>query len=190
MWSGLHVRERASKFYGCDLAHTKGIAIQNMGGKPGAHWSESTMADELMTPYSGVEPEQVSPMLLAFMEDTFWYKSDYSMVENYRHNIGDKRACEQKTLCPEKPLCKIGTSNFITSDYKGMGYCNKDSNGCAIEVKYSNMDITKPKPKQPAPPKPQSDAEFVSNAKEYQCWCYSDGERKFKCSNIKTNWKQ
>merc|ERR1711939_266437 len=79
------------------------------------------------------------------MEDSFWYKADYSYVENYTYNKGDKRACEQKALCPAVPRCKIGTSNFITSDYKGMGYCEKDDQGCAREVKYSNMDITKPK---------------------------------------------
>lgn len=48
-------------------------------------------------------------------------------------------------MCPENPVCKIGTSNFITSDYKGMGYCSKDENGCPIENKYSNMDVTQPK---------------------------------------------
>jgi len=145
LWTGLQVRERAAKFYGCTLEQSKGIAIQNMNGKPGAHWMEATMHDELMTPYSGKEPEKVSPMLLAFMEDSFWYKADYSYVENYTYNKGDKRACEQKALCPAVPRCKIGTSNFITSDYKGMGYCEKDDNGCAKEVKYSNMDITQPK---------------------------------------------
>merc|ERR1711881_353006 len=91
LWTGYQTRLRAKEFYGCKLNQMKGIALQNMGGKPGAHWSESTMHDELMTPYSGKEPEKVSPMMLAFMEDSFWYKADYSYVENYLHNIGDKR---------------------------------------------------------------------------------------------------
>lgn len=144
LWTGYQVRQRAVDFYGCKLEQMKGIALQNMGGKPGAHWSESTMADELMTPYSGKEPEKVSPMMLAFMEDSFWYKSDYSMVENYTHNMGNKKACYQKKMCPEKPVCKKGTSSFVTSDYKGIGYCSTDENKCEIEVKYSNMDVTKP----------------------------------------------
>merc|ERR1711976_146933 len=145
MWTGLQVRERASEFYGCKLEETKGIALQKINNKPGAHWSESTMHDELMSPYSGAEPEKVSPMLLAFMEDTFWYKADYSYVENYTHNKGDKRACAQKVLCNPIPACKLGTSNFVTSDYKGIGYCGKDENGCPIENKYSNQDLTHPK---------------------------------------------
>jgi len=72
-----------------------------------------------LTPYAGDEPEKVSPMLLAFMEDTFWYKADYSYVENYTYNKGNKQACSQKVLCPKIPKCKDGAKNFVTSDYKG-----------------------------------------------------------------------
>jgi len=84
-------------------------------------------------------------MLLAFMEDSFWYKSDYSYVENYSYSKGDKRGCIQKSLCPKDPKCTLGTKDFLTSDYKGQGYCEKDENDCPKEVKYSNMDITRPK---------------------------------------------
>ena len=145
LWTGLQVRQRASEFYGCKFEETKGIALESIDGKPGAHWSESTMHDELMTPYSGAEPEKVSPMMLALMEDSFWYKSDYSYVENYSYEKGDKRGCTQKSLCPKIPKCELGTKDFLTSDWKGMGYCDKDENGCPREIKYSNMDITKPK---------------------------------------------
>lgn len=144
LWTGVQVRERAHHFYGCKLEKMKGLALETNGKVPGAHWNESTMDDELMTPEAGDEPEKVSPMMMAFMEDTFWYKSDYRMVENYQHNADKKSACLQKKLCPKIPACKLGTDHFVTSDYRGIGYCEKDDSGCANEVKYTDQNTSQP----------------------------------------------
>jgi len=146
MWTGPQTRKRAETYYGCNSDQMKGIALQTMGGNvPGAHWSEDTMNDELMTPFSGEEPEKVSPMMLGLVEDTKWYKANYRMVETYDYKKGNVDGCKQdKHLCAKDRACKVGTSGEITSDFKGVGYCEKDDKGCPREVKYGNRDVTKP----------------------------------------------
>jgi len=146
MWTGPETRKRASAYYKCDSSHMKGIALQTMAGNvPGAHWSEDTMNDELMTPFSGEEPEKVSPMMLGLVEDTKWYKANYRMVEAYNYKKGVASSCLQdKNLCAKDRACKIGADGIITGDFKGIGYCEKDDKGCAREVKYGNRDIGKP----------------------------------------------
>jgi len=42
--------------------------------------------------------------------------------------------------CPPNPPCQIGTQGFILSNKKGLGYCSKDKNGCAVERMYSNRN--------------------------------------------------
>lgn len=135
LWIGPKVKEVAQKFYGC--SNCKGIPLQNDNGKLGGHWSEYFLATELMTPVTGADPELVSPMTLALCEDSGWYKADYSFTENYAYHKGE--GCKFTKSCP-KPICKAGTSGFITSDFKGVGYCQSDSNGCAKESMYSNRN--------------------------------------------------
>jgi len=77
-------------------------------------------------------------MTLALCEDTGWYKADYSYTENYSYKKG--KGCDFKAGCGKTPICTKGTSSFVTSDQKGVGYCRGDANGCAQERKYSNKD--------------------------------------------------
>jgi len=97
------------------------------------------LADELMTPTTGADPELVSPMSLALCEDTNWYKADYSFSENYTHKKGSGCGAFTQT-CPSPAPCQSGQSGFITTDHKGVGYCSQNSNGCPVERKYSNRD--------------------------------------------------
>jgi len=36
----------------------------------------------------------------------------------------------------------------------------------------------------------QSDKHFESDAKQYSCWCYSDGKRSWKCPSVREEFKQ
>lgn len=137
IWTGPKVLEKARKYYNC--SSLDGVPIQNNNGRIGGHWSETFLADELMTPTTGADPELVSPMSLALCEDTNWYKADYTFSENYTHNKNAGCSAFEQT-CPSPQLCESGTSGFITSDYKGVGYCSTNSNGCNVERKYSNRD--------------------------------------------------
>jgi len=137
VWTGPKVLKEARKYYNCSTLD--GVPIQNNNGKIGGHWSETFLADELMTPTTGADPELVSPMTLALCEDTKWYKADYGYAENYSHNKGKGCKVFEET-CPSPAPCQSGKSGFITNDYKGVGYCAQNSNGCAVERKYSNRD--------------------------------------------------
>ena len=140
VWTGPIALEKARSYYGC--SSLKGIPLQTKPGpKVGGHWSETYLYDELMTPTTGAESEKVSPMTLALCEDTGWYKANYNVSENFTYMKGT--GCELKYKCPNPPICKNGSSGFITSDQKGIGYCSEDANGCAKEIKYSNRDCMK-----------------------------------------------
>jgi hypothetical protein len=124
----------------------KGVLLQTTSPtEVGAHWSESRLNDELLTPVSGAESERVSAMTMAFMEDTKWYKADYRVVENYSYMKHKPAHCSMKTTCNPQKSCKKGTSGFVTYDYRGIAYCDLDTeDNCYKEVRYGNRDVSKP----------------------------------------------
>lgn len=152
LWTGPTALKNAHKYYGCDeKVAIKGIPLQVMKqptekeeGEVGAHWQEAYFDDELMTPFSGKEPEMMSPMTLGAAEDTKWYKASYRFIEPYKTNKGYSDKCKNLRSCPKTQICKPGTSDFVTSDYQGVGYCDKDDNQCDVEVKYENRDVHRP----------------------------------------------
>jgi len=130
-------------YYGCTAAEVgKGMPIETMSRRePGGHWQEAALNDELMTPVGGEEPEKVSPMTMAMFEDSGWYKSNYRYVENYTYRKGAGcKGLGNKSSCPNPPICKPRTQGFVTSSYKGIGYCEKDMSGCLNEQTYSNRN--------------------------------------------------
>lgn len=139
VFQGPKVREMGSKFYGCTKDKFVGMPVQTYSpSRAGGHWSEAWTDWELMSPVGGVTPEVVSPMTMALLEDTKWYKPNYRMIENYTHRKG--RGCDFSHPCPKTQICKPGTSGFLTKDKKAIGYCGKNSNGCPVERKYSNAN--------------------------------------------------
>lgn len=137
VWTGPKVMEKAKEYYGC-RGSMKGVPLQNNNGSVGGHWDESHLSNELMTPTTGSEAEMVSGMTLALCEDTGWYKADYSYVENFKY--GENQGCTYAAKCPSPQICSPGTSGFVTSDKRGVGYCRSDSRNCAQEFKYSNRN--------------------------------------------------
>jgi len=140
-WTGAKVTEVAKAHYGCSGSFS-GVPLQNNNGQLGGHWSETFLRDELMTPTTGADPELVSPMTLALCEDSGWYQPDYSYTENYTY--GKNSGCTFSTACPSPSVCSLGTSGFIVSSKKAVGYCNTDSQNCAQERAYSNRDCMRP----------------------------------------------
>lgn len=149
VWSGPTAVKNYNTYLDCDTA-TDGhraphLNLQMMSRtEAGAHWQEVAFADELMTPFAGQDPETLSPMTLGLIEDTKWYKANYRMTENYHHNFKNNKFCHQKqlTACPDPPVCAPNTDGFVTSDFKGIGYCERDESNCWKETKYSNRDTS------------------------------------------------
>jgi hypothetical protein len=143
-WTGPVTKRNAAKYYGCSASEMHGILLQTMADKTvGGHVSEPIFSDELMTPFSGSEPEKVSPIMLGMAEDTKWYKADYSMVENYDYMKDHPAQCKQDQMCPKDRSCSIGDTDFVTADYRGIGYCQEDQYKCPREKKYGNRDTAK-----------------------------------------------
>jgi len=141
-WIGPKVMAAAKNYYGCRGSFS-GVPIQNLDGNIGGHWSETFLSDELMTPTTGASPEKVSPMTLALCEDSGWYQANYSYTENYSYGKGqfaNKSSCKFTKSCPSPAICRSGTSGFVASNMRGIGYCAQDANGCPQERVYSNRD--------------------------------------------------
>merc|ERR1712166_1142265 len=66
------------------------------------------------------------------------------MVENYDYHHDEPAYCKQNQLCPKDRACDIKDTDFIVSDYKGVGYCELDGYQCPRESKYPNRDVDKP----------------------------------------------
>jgi hypothetical protein len=142
-WTGPKVAQAGSKFYGCEQKDWPGMSIETINSsKAGSHWTEEWTGPEMMSPVSGSLHQLVSPVTLALVEDTDWYKVDHRFSENYTFRKG--QGCAIKYNCPKTPICTIGTENIAVSDHKGIGYCKKDKNGCAVENKYGNRNCTAP----------------------------------------------
>ena len=85
-WTGPKVVSVARKHYNC--GSLTGVPIQNLNGRVGGHWAEAYLSNELMTPVTGADPEVMSALSLALIEDTRWYRVNYKMAERYTYNKG------------------------------------------------------------------------------------------------------
>jgi len=143
IWKGPKTLALAKEFYGCPTM--EGVPLETLNGKIGAHWNEEILASEMMTPEAGDHGDRLADLSLALLEDTAWYKADYSKSENFTHGKGG--GCGAVTgnvvaskICPSPQACKSGTKNFIIKDYKGIGYCETNAHGCNDEKMYGNRD--------------------------------------------------
>ena len=142
-FNGPKVVQAMAHYYGCSTDEASmGMPVETFGRRePGAHWDESFVDDELMSPVGGEEPEKLSPMSMALFEDSGWYKSNYGMIENYTFRKGAGcGAAKPSKGCPKPSVCRADDSDFVTKDFKGIGYCDEDSKGCPVEVKYANRN--------------------------------------------------
>ena len=142
-FNGPKVVSAMAKYYGCTTTKAaRGMPVETFGPRdPGAHWDEAFVQDELMSPVGGDEPEKLSQMSMALFEDSGWYKSNYRMVENYTTKKGTGcKAVKPSARCPTPQACVPNSEGFITRDFKGIGYCDKDNKNCPIEFKYGNRN--------------------------------------------------
>ena len=79
--------ETAKTHFGC--SSLEGVFLENEGtqASAGAHWEKDIFGNELMTSQkSGIS--SLSVLTLALLEDTSWYKVNYSLSENYQWGKG------------------------------------------------------------------------------------------------------
>jgi len=138
VWYGPKVLALAREYYNC--SSLEGVPLEAKNGRLGAHWNEAVLFNELMTPMAQSEGNRLSGLSLALLEDTQWYKADYTRSEHWTYLKGEGCAAISGSACPTPSPCTSGTSGFITSDFQGVGYCGSDAQGCNTTKKYSNRD--------------------------------------------------
>jgi hypothetical protein len=77
------VLDKARQHYGCTTL--AGVPLEEGGsaGSAGSHWESRVAFDEIMNP-RGTTYYTVSEMTLALMEDSTWYKADYSSAFGFQ----------------------------------------------------------------------------------------------------------
>jgi len=139
VWYGPKVLALAREYYNC--SSLEGVPLEaNKSGGIGAHWNEAVLFNELMTPMAQSDSNKLSGLSLALLEDTKWYKADYTRSEHWTYLKGQGCSAVSGSSCPTPSPCTSGTNGDITSDFKGVGYCATDGNGCNTTKKYSNRN--------------------------------------------------
>lgn len=82
------VLELGKKYFGCPTM--EGVGLENGGGSgsSGSHWERAELGDEAMTAADINEPKY-SLFTLSLLEDSGWYKPDYSMADEIIFGYGE-----------------------------------------------------------------------------------------------------
>uniref|UniRef100_A0A7S1CD33 Leishmanolysin-like peptidase n=1 Tax=Bicosoecida sp. CB-2014 TaxID=1486930 RepID=A0A7S1CD33_9STRA len=125
----------ARKWFGCD--DVLGIELEDNPAAPcvpvGSHWEQRYLMDELMSS-TLTHKAVVSPLTLAYFEDTGWYSADYSMATPARQGFefGYKQGCtfaEERCLSDEGSTgspphyCSSRSRDWCTVDRRAGGHC-------------------------------------------------------------------
>lgn len=115
--------QAAKEHFGC--SDLKGIYLENEGSEEsaGSHFEKLHFGNELMTPSKTGRPV-ISRILLAFFEDTSWYKVDYSLTDQYYW--GRDNGCDFfNEKCENFPeFCNVVDNINCTPDYLGKSACS------------------------------------------------------------------
>jgi len=139
VWKGPILLAKAREHYACN--NVQGVPLQSMNGRVGAHWNEAMLYNECMTPSAQGTANRFSVFSFALLEDTKWYKPDYSRAEHWTHLKG--KGCNFMSIgsdCPNPAQCRQGTSNFVLSNFMAIGLCRKNEQGCPYEAPYDNRN--------------------------------------------------
>ncbi|RDD40194.1 Leishmanolysin-like peptidase [Trichoplax sp. H2] len=137
------VVEIGREFFNCSTL--EGVELEDYGAfnGVGSHWEMKILRDEVMTAatITGIRRiESLTRFTLAALEDSGWYKANFSAISNRKllwgRGLGCRfitGSCQNSTNYPY--VCNIG-SNGCTYDYDAAGICgtNPWMNGCTVMV--------------------------------------------------------
>ena len=124
----------AREHFGCvDANAIKGVPIEATGdsGSAGAHWEQTAMGDELMTP--SILPDAVrsiSAITLAFFVDSGHYYANYSVLDPSSPRFSWARGqCKATQTCTADMQCNAASSPPLrcSVDRSFVGNCTDDS---------------------------------------------------------------
>ena len=127
------VQAMARSYFNCP--NVNGVELENQGlpGTKGSHWEARIIRDEIMISYSD-QDNNYSPFTAAALEDSGWYKFDYSYTQLI--SWGRNKGCSFiADLCID-PTTK--TTKFLE-------FCsNKQSQSCSYRGTSKGLCYTKP----------------------------------------------
>ena len=137
---------RAREHFGCPTL--EGVDVEDDGGSgtAGSHWDRRKTMNEFMGPSPSGNRNVKSEFTLALLEDSGWYKADYTKAEPMLW--GYKKGCAFTNGCvnPTSPDTKGRAGGYCTSgstvaqcsfDRTGIGKCWNDGtymDGCGVAV--------------------------------------------------------
>ncbi|KAL8167894.1 hypothetical protein V2J09_009393 [Rumex salicifolius] len=112
--------------YGAYSENFTGLELEDGGGRgtSGSHWEKRLLMNEIMT--GSVDTRSVvSPMTLALLEDSGWYKANYSMAEhlNWGHNQGTDFVTLPCNQWKGAYRCNNSQVSGCTYNREAEGYC-------------------------------------------------------------------
>eukprot|EP00026_Physarum_polycephalum_P003914 Phypoly_transcript_03931.p1 GENE.Phypoly_transcript_03931~~Phypoly_transcript_03931.p1 ORF type:complete len:512 (+),score=61.32 Phypoly_transcript_03931:3-1538(+) len=117
----------AQRYYGCP--NIQGVEVENQGG-PGtelSHWEKRTTMNEYMTGTASRNPV-FSELTLAVLEDTGWYRANYSLAGQLLWGQGMgcdfvNRACQNWPTSYNGYFCTSNGKQGCSSDFQAKGEC-------------------------------------------------------------------
>ena len=135
----------ARDIFGC--ATLSGGRLENQptssGSCYGSHWEQRYFMNEMMASTSS-HHAAFSPMTLAAMEDSGWYKANYSVATGLIW--GRNRGCGFVTgECVDggtaaDGFCHVESETGCTPDHRAKGYCNLRSDLTSIPSQFQHFD--------------------------------------------------
>lgn len=148
------VVEEARKHFNCTVL--EGMELENQGGMGTElnHWEKRLLENEAMTG-SHTQNRVLSRITLALMEDTGWYKANYSMAEKLDWGRGMgcefvRKSCkfwidqQRQKKQPPSPYCDTLRSNPLQltcrQDQKAVAVCNLQKFPTPLPPQYQYFD--------------------------------------------------
>jgi len=178
------VTETARKYFNC--SNITGLELENEGGpeSKGSHWERRVLGNELMTSSIDKDP-RLSSFTLALLEDSGWYKANYSVADSlvFGRDAGCAfvfQSCIDKDTKKARfqEFCSERNENLCSVDHAFCGICIREkrdslpaafnyfgddaagfdpyADGCPTPLPYPNADCTDAQGQAPGEPGPES----------------------------------
>jgi hypothetical protein len=127
-------------YYNCTKAPGMLLESNGVNGTSFSHWSRTLIQNELMTGSSSYNYRILTNFTLKFLDDTGWYKVDYSVAE--KSIWGKSKSCNffEKNDCDNfNEFCHSENTLGCDYDYKFLAVCRNDGlSSCPYNYGFQN----------------------------------------------------
>mmetsp|Transcript_14631 Transcript_14631/g.21580 ORF Transcript_14631/g.21580 Transcript_14631/m.21580 type:complete len:685 (+) Transcript_14631:123-2177(+) len=126
-----------------DCQNMTGARLENQPTSPncfGSHWDERLHYSELMSAYLLNTKNSLSPLTLAFLEDTSWYRANYQSEYVQTPSFGHLAGCDfvDKPCIVNGDVPSYGIGNFCNTTLEKIGQDARPRGGQICDPSYKN----------------------------------------------------